>query len=133
MSSGSFMGGLLCQHRAVHLVGFALEQGDEPALLVFHAHRVVAGAAAAVLFMAVGGQGVAQLRDQALSLARHLATQPTYGLGLIKRSLNASLHNSFDEQLDLERDLQRLAGCSDDYREGVSAFMDKRSPVFKGC
>lgn len=73
-----------------------------------------------------------QLRDQALTLARHLASQPTYGLALIKRSLNASLHNSFDQQLDLERDLQRLAGRSEDYREGVSAFMAKRSPVFKG-
>ncbi|WP_265533221.1 2-(1,2-epoxy-1,2-dihydrophenyl)acetyl-CoA isomerase PaaG [Pseudomonas saponiphila] len=73
------------------------------------------------------------LRDEALRLARHLASQPTYGLALIKRSLNASLHNSFDQQLDLERDLQRLAGRSEDYREGVSAFMEKRSPVFKGC
>ncbi|MCP8466432.1 2-(1,2-epoxy-1,2-dihydrophenyl)acetyl-CoA isomerase PaaG [Pseudomonas sp. ZM23] len=74
----------------------------------------------------------ASLRDEALKLARHLATQPTYGLALIKRSLNASLNNSFDEQLELERDLQRLAGRSDDYREGVSAFMEKRTPSFKG-
>lgn len=74
----------------------------------------------------------AELRDEALKLARHLATQPTYGLALIKRSLNASLNNSFDEQLELEKDLQRLAGRSEDYREGVSAFMDKRTPAFKG-
>ena len=72
------------------------------------------------------------LRDEALKLARHLATQPTYGLSLIKRGLNASLNNSLDEQLELERDLQRLAGRSEDYREGVAAFMDKRTPVFKG-
>ncbi|MFS2126493.1 2-(1,2-epoxy-1,2-dihydrophenyl)acetyl-CoA isomerase PaaG [Pseudomonas sp. Pseusp97] len=74
----------------------------------------------------------ANLREEALKLARHLATQPTYGLALIKRSLNASLNNSFDEQLELERDLQRLAGRSEDYREGVSAFMEKRTPSFKG-
>ena len=74
----------------------------------------------------------AELRDEALTLARHLATQPTYGLALIKRSLNASLNNSFDQQLELERDLQRLAGRSEDYREGISAFMEKRSPSFKG-
>jgi len=74
----------------------------------------------------------ADLRNEALTLARHLATQPTYGLALIKRSLNASLSNSFDQQLELERDLQRLAGRSEDYREGVAAFMEKRSPSFKG-
>ncbi|WP_437880681.1 2-(1,2-epoxy-1,2-dihydrophenyl)acetyl-CoA isomerase PaaG [Pseudomonas sp. LRF_L74] len=74
----------------------------------------------------------AALRDEALKLARHLATQPTYGLALIKRAFNASAHNSFDEQLELERDLQRLAGRSEDYREGVAAFMAKRTPAFKG-
>ena len=74
----------------------------------------------------------ATLQDEALKLARQLATQPTYGLALIKRALNASASNSFDAQLDLERDLQRLAGRSEDYREGVSAFMAKRTPQFKG-
>ncbi|MCP4335477.1 MAG: 2-(1,2-epoxy-1,2-dihydrophenyl)acetyl-CoA isomerase [Gammaproteobacteria bacterium] len=65
-------------------------------------------------------------------MARHLATQPTRGLGLIKRAMLASSDNSLDDQLDLERDLQRLAGRSEDYREGVSAFMEKREPEFKG-
>lgn len=72
------------------------------------------------------------LRETALQLARQLATQPTAGLALIKRALNASFDNSFEQQLNLERDLQRLAGRSDDYREGVAAFMEKRTPVFKG-
>lgn len=74
----------------------------------------------------------AALQDEALTLARHLATQPTRGLALIKRALHASADNDFDTQLNLERDLQRLAGRTADYREGVAAFMEKRQPSFKG-
>ncbi|HBT5634290.1 TPA: 2-(1,2-epoxy-1,2-dihydrophenyl)acetyl-CoA isomerase, partial [Klebsiella pneumoniae] len=73
-----------------------------------------------------------ELADTSLQLARHLAAQPTFGLGLIKKALLASETNSLDAQLDLERDYQRLAGRSDDYREGVSAFLAKRPPQFSG-
>jgi 2-(1,2-epoxy-1,2-dihydrophenyl)acetyl-CoA isomerase len=72
------------------------------------------------------------LQDEASALARHLARQPTIGLGLIKRALHASVANTLDQQLDLERDLQREAGRSVDYQEGVRAFLEKRPPVFKG-
>nr|WP_279078422.1 2-(1,2-epoxy-1,2-dihydrophenyl)acetyl-CoA isomerase PaaG [Hafnia alvei] len=65
-------------------------------------------------------------------LAQHLATQPTYGLGLIKKAMYSAATNTLDQQLDLERDLQRLGGRSEDYREGVSAFFQKRQPEFKG-
>ena len=74
----------------------------------------------------------AQLIEEARALARHLATQPTRGLGLIKRALNASPGNDLDVQLDLERDLQREAGRTEDYREGARAFLEKRRPAFKG-
>lgn len=74
----------------------------------------------------------AELADTSRQLARHLATQPTFGLGLIKKALQVSETNGLDAQLDLERDYQRLAGRSDDYREGVSAFLAKRPPLFSG-
>ena len=73
-----------------------------------------------------------RLQDEAPALARRLAAGPTRGLGLIKRALNASPANDLDFQLDLERDLQREAGRTTDYREGVSAFTQKRPPVFRG-
>jgi len=74
----------------------------------------------------------ARLMDEAQAIARILADGPTKAYGLIKKALHASAGNSLDAQLDLERDLQREAGLSEDYREGVAAFMQKRKPVFKG-
>ena len=74
----------------------------------------------------------ANLRDEADKLADHLATQPTEGLALIKEAFNASAGNDLDRQLDLERDLQRRAGRTPDYAEGVRAFMEKRPPRFTG-
>lgn len=73
-----------------------------------------------------------RLSEETLALAHRLATRPGRGAALIKRALNASSENTLDRQLDLERDLQRLAGRTEDYREGVAAFMAKREPRFKG-
>ncbi len=74
----------------------------------------------------------AELMPAATALARQLATQPTKGLALIKKAIYASTTNTLDEQLDLERDLQRAAGRTADYREGVAAFLEKRAPRFEG-
>ena len=61
-----------------------------------------------------------------------LAGQATLGLALTKQLLNASLANNLDAQLELEAEKQGAAGRSEDYTEGVNAFLAKRAPTFRG-
>jgi 2-(1,2-epoxy-1,2-dihydrophenyl)acetyl-CoA isomerase len=72
----------------------------------------------------------AALMPEAERLCQHFATAPTFGLGLIKRALDASEANDLATQLALERELQRQAGSHPDYGEGVRAFLGKRKPSF---
>ncbi len=72
------------------------------------------------------------LIDEVTAFARHLATQPTRTIGIIKRLMKASATNDLAAQLALERDAQREAGEGNDYREGVQAFLEKRAARFTG-
>jgi 2-(1,2-epoxy-1,2-dihydrophenyl)acetyl-CoA isomerase len=72
------------------------------------------------------------LKAESETLTAHLASQPTQGLAMIKQAFAKSATNTLDAQLDLERDLQRQAGATPDYAEGVNAFIAKRTPKFTG-
>ena len=73
-----------------------------------------------------------KLEAEVSAVAGKLAVAPTYGLGLTKRAIALSTTNTLSEQLDLERDLQQLAGSSPDAQEGIAAFLEKRPPRFTG-
>lgn len=70
--------------------------------------------------------------EEVTALAIQLAQMPTKALGLTKRLLNQSLSHTLEEQLAMESELQIEAAESEDYAEGVNAFIEKRKPVFKG-
>lgn len=74
----------------------------------------------------------AELMNHANTLASKLASQATLGLGLIKKAFDASPNNTLEEQLNLEAYLQTQAGKTDDFVEGVSAFIQKRRPNYQG-
>ncbi|APA66775.1 2-(1,2-epoxy-1,2-dihydrophenyl)acetyl-CoA isomerase PaaG [Janthinobacterium sp. 1_2014MBL_MicDiv] len=74
----------------------------------------------------------AQLAEETQKLAVHFSTAPTKGLAFTKQALAASGANTLPQQLALEARMMSELGNSDDYREGVASFMEKRAPQFKG-
>jgi 2-(1,2-epoxy-1,2-dihydrophenyl)acetyl-CoA isomerase len=73
-----------------------------------------------------------RLDEEVDALAARFAAGPTRGLARIKKMIRESWGHSLDDELDLQRDAMRELGFSDDYREGVAAFMEKRKPNFTG-
>ncbi|MFT6958163.1 MAG: 2-(1,2-epoxy-1,2-dihydrophenyl)acetyl-CoA isomerase [Halieaceae bacterium] len=73
-----------------------------------------------------------ELMSTALGLAEQMAEQPTRGFAFTKQAFALSAVNSLNEQLEVEKELMRAAGRTHDYKEGVSAFLEKRTPSYKG-
>ena len=73
----------------------------------------------------------AQILEESLKISKELANGPM-SLRLIRKAFWESSDNTYEEQLNLERELQFQAGNSEDFKEGVQAFLDKRDAEFKG-
>jgi len=74
----------------------------------------------------------AELEKTTMDIAERLALAPTKAIGLIKRTLNKAMTSDLDTLLDYEATIQEIASRTEDHREGVAAFLEKRPAAFKG-
>ena len=73
-----------------------------------------------------------RLAERAVEVAAEYAARPTRGVGMTKRLFGQAFENTLEEQLELEADLQTAATRTNDFKEGVAAFLEKRDPEFSG-
>jgi len=109
-----------------HLIGEARAKA-----LALTGEPVLASKAAdwGMIWKSVSGES---LMGEARNLTAKLANGPSIGLGHTKHAIQLASTNTFDEQLELESQLQKICGKTPDYAEGVAAFMEKRAAVFTG-
>jgi 2-(1,2-epoxy-1,2-dihydrophenyl)acetyl-CoA isomerase len=106
--------------------------GDKIAAELFMTGDAVSAQRAVEIGMINRAVPAASLMDEANQFAAKLATGPTGSIGRIKRMLNATFSNDLNAQLALEHECQIESGKSDDFKEGVAAFFEKRPPEFSG-
>jgi len=73
-----------------------------------------------------------EFENSAMKLAKTIASMPTKGLGYTKKLLSQTFNNSLNEQLSVEAETQALSAATEDHKEGIRAFLEKRTPHFTG-
>ena len=92
----------------------------------------ITGAEAAAMGLINKAVPAGELDEAVLKYSSYYATAPTKSIGMIKKMLNRGMSSTLEEALDYEAYCQEIAGNSNDYKEGVAAFLEKRKAEFKG-